>query len=105
MRRRRQWFIGMSETGLRDEVLKAIGEVDWDPKAGRNRIHAMVENRADWVISRQRAWGVPLTIFAAKADGAILRDPQVNQRIFDAIAEKGADAWFDTDPQVFLGDT
>ena len=100
-----QWFISMSETGLRDKALKAIDEVHWYPKAGRNRIHAMVENRPDWVISRQRAWGVPLTIFTAKADGAILRDPQVNQRIVDAIAEKGADAWFDTDPQVFLGDT
>ncbi len=99
-----QWFISMSQTGLRDKALKAIDEVNWYPKAGRNRIHAMVESRPDWVVSRQRAWGVPLSIFVAKADNSILRDANVNQRIVDAVKARGADAWFDTPPQEFLGD-
>ena len=99
-----QWFISMSHTGLRDKALQAIDEVAWYPKAGRNRIHSMIENRPDWVVSRQRAWGVPLTIFVDKKTGAPLRDEAVNARIVAAVKEKGADAWFDTDPQSFLGE-
>ena len=99
-----QWFISMSHTGLRDKALQAIDEVAWYPKAGRNRIHSMIENRPDWVVSRQRAWGVPLTIFVDKNTGEPLRDEAVNARIVAAVKDKGADAWFDTDPQSFLGD-
>ena len=99
-----QWFISMSTGDLRDKALKAIDEVNWYPKAGRNRIHAMIENRPDWVVSRQRAWGVPLTVFVHKQSGEILRDEAVNARIVDAVRQTGADAWFDTDPQSFLGD-
>ncbi len=98
-----QWFISMEKRGLRQTALSAIDQVEWLPTAGRNRIHAMVENRPDWVVSRQRAWGVPLTIFVNKATGDLLRDEAVNQRICAAVAEHGADAWFDTDPQAFLG--
>ena len=63
----------------------------------------MIENRPDWVVSRQRAWGVPLTIFVNKNTGEPLRDDAVNARIVDAVKANGADAWFDTDPQDFLG--
>lgn len=98
-----QWFISMEKRDLRQTALTAIDQVEWLPTAGRNRIHAMVENRPDWVVSRQRAWGVPLTIFVDKASGDLLRDEAVNQRICAAVAERGADAWFDTDPQEFLG--
>jgi isoleucyl-tRNA synthetase len=98
-----QWFISMEKTGLRDTALKEIDKVNWYPASGKNRIHAMIENRPDWVVSRQRAWGVPLTIFVDKKTGEPLRDDAVNTRIFDAVKAKGADAWFDTDPQEFLG--
>jgi isoleucyl-tRNA synthetase len=98
-----QWFISMEKTGLRDTALKEIDKVNWYPASGKNRIYAMIENRPDWVVSRQRAWGVPLTIFVDKKTGEPLRDDAVNTRIFDAVKAKGADAWFDTDPQEFLG--
>jgi isoleucyl-tRNA synthetase len=98
-----QWFISMEKTGLRDTALKEIDKVNWYPASGKNRIHAMIENRPDWVVSRQRAWGVPLTIFVDKKTGEPLRDDAINTRIFDAVKAKGADAWFDTDPQEFLG--
>ena len=98
-----QWFISMEKTGLRDTALKAIDTVNWYPQAGKNRIHSMIENRPDWVVSRQRAWGVPLTIFVDKKTGEPLRDDAVNARIFEAVKANGADAWFDTDPQDFLG--
>ena len=99
-----QWFISMEQNGLRDKALKAIAETNFYPETGRNRIQSMVENRPDWVVSRQRAWGVPLTIFVNKQTGEPLTDEAVNARIVDAVRENGADAWFDTDPQTFLGD-
>ena len=98
-----QWFISMSKTGLRDTALAAIDATKFYPETGRNRIRAMVENRPDWVVSRQRAWGVPLTVFVDKKTGLPLQDDAVNARIVEAVKEKGADAWFDTDPQDFLG--
>ena len=98
-----QWFISMEKTGLRDTALKEIDKVNWYPATGKNRIYSMIEGRPDWVVSRQRAWGVPLTIFVDKKTGAPLRDDAVNSRIVAAVKEQGADAWFNTDPQVFLG--
>ncbi|MGB0314322.1 MAG: isoleucine--tRNA ligase [Parvibaculales bacterium] len=98
-----QWFISMETNGLRETALKEIDKVNWYPPSGRNRIFSMIENRPDWVVSRQRAWGVPLTIFVDKKTGEPLRDDAVNARIVDAVKANGADAWFDTDPQDFLG--
>ena len=98
-----QWFISMETNGLRETALKEIDKVNWYPPSGRNRIFSMIENRPDWVVSRQRAWGVPLTIFVNKNTGEPLRDDAVNARIVDAVKANGADAWFDTDPQDFLG--
>ena len=98
-----QWFVSMEKTGLRDTALKAIAETNFYPETGRNRIQSMVENRPDWVVSRQRAWGVPLTIFVDKATGEPLRNDAVNARIVEAVKAEGADAWFNTDPQKFLG--
>ena len=98
-----QWFISMETNGLRETALKEIDKVNWYPPSGRNRIFSMIENRPDWVVSRQRAWGVPLTIFVDKNTGEPLRDDAVNARIVDAVKANGADAWFDTDPQDFLG--
>ncbi|MEO1721515.1 MAG: isoleucine--tRNA ligase [Pseudomonadota bacterium] len=105
-----QWFVaidralddGMGEHGttIRERALASIDAlVEWTPRTGRNRLHSMIENRPDWVLSRQRAWGVPLTCFKRKAgdpasDDYILRDPEVNARIVEAFRAEGADAWY-----------
>ncbi|MER8967416.1 isoleucine--tRNA ligase [Mesorhizobium sp. M0663] len=93
-----QWFVYMDKelgdgTTLRSRALKAIDDTRFVPAAGQNRIRAMIEERPDWVLSRQRAWGVPIAVFA-DADGNVLRDEAVNQRIMDAFEKEGADAWF-----------
>ncbi len=99
-----QWFISMSDTGLRRTALTAIDQVRWVPPQGRNRIYSMISERPDWVLSRQRAWGVPITLFVTRATGEPLRDPEVNRRIVEAIEAEGADAWFASAPARFLGD-
>lgn len=98
-----QWFISMDTHELRQKVLSALETVRWVPPQSQNRIRGMIESKPDWVISRQRAWGVPIALFVDKKNGAILVDDAVNARILEAIGTTGADAWFLTDPQVFLG--
>src|SRR6476659_5588908 len=97
-----QWFIAMDKPikgldgTLRGIALREIKATRWVPAAGENRINGMIESRPDWVISRQRAWGVPIAVFVReKADGSseILENAQVNQRIADAFEQEGADAW------------
>ncbi|MBF0094251.1 MAG: class I tRNA ligase family protein, partial [Alphaproteobacteria bacterium] len=89
-----QWFISMDANGLRDKALAAIDATRWVPEQGRNRIFSMVESRPDWCVSRQRAWGVPITVFVNKATGEPLRDPAVLERVAAAVEREGADVWF-----------
>lgn len=93
-----QWFVYMDKelgdgTTLRSRALSAIDQTRFVPAGGQNRLRAMIEQRPDWVLSRQRAWGVPICVFADK-DGNVLKDEQVNARILEAFEKEGADAWF-----------
>ena len=94
---------GSNTTTLREIALGAIEETRWVPEKSKNRIHAMVEGRPDWVISRQRAWGVPIALYVHRKSGEYLRDHAVNARIVAAFKAGGADAWFTADHQALLG--
>jgi isoleucyl-tRNA synthetase len=105
-----QWFIAMDRAldqwggkTLRELCLSAIDATAFTPERGRQRLRAMVEERPDWLISRQRAWGVPLTLFVNRETGEILKDEAVNKRIIDAVEKGGADAWFGGEAAGFLG--
>lgn len=89
---------------LREVALDAIEQTRWVPARSRNRIHAMVSDRPDWVISRQRAWGVPIALYVDRQTGQYLNDPAVNARIVEAFRQGGADAWFGADHQALLGE-
>ena len=97
-----QWFISMENTGLRAKALDAIEGTRFVPAAGKARLHGMIDSRPDWCVSRQRAWGVPLTVFVNRGSGEPLRDQKVLDRIVDAVLQEGVDAWFTSDPARFL---
>ena len=97
-----QWFIAMDkgDKTLRAKALKAIGDTRWVPPQGENRITGMIDTRPDWVVSRQRAWGVPITVFVHKETGEVIpragfaKSDALIGRIVDAFKREGADAWF-----------
>ena len=97
-----QWFISMDRKGLRKEALDNINEVKWIPSWGKERIYGMVEARPDWCISRQRAWGVPVTVLMCEKCDEPVMDQAVASRIVEIFREEGADAWFVRDASDFL---
>jgi len=103
-----QWFIAMDRdlgdgSTLRSRALASIDATRFVPEKGRNRLGSMVEQRPDWVISRQRAWGVPIALFVERASGELLVDHEVNQRIVEAVTANGVDAWDPANAAQFLG--
>ncbi|HEY8604332.1 isoleucine--tRNA ligase [Tsuneonella suprasediminis] len=88
---------------LRQIALESIAKTRFVPEKGRNRIGSMVEGRPDWVLSRQRAWGVPITLFVKAGTGEYLQDAEVNARVIAAVREEGVDAWDEARKAEFLG--
>ena len=90
-----QWFISMEKTGLRQKALTEIDRVQWVPRWGRERIYGMIENRPDWCVSRQRAWGVPITVFHCADCGEIMATPELFDHVYALFKVHGADIWFE----------
>ncbi len=100
-----QWFISMDQQQLRQQALAAIKTVSWMPDWGEARIEGMVENRPDWCISRQRSWGVPITLFVNKTTGKLHPDTvALMEAVAERIEQGGVDAWFELEPKELLGD-
>jgi isoleucyl-tRNA synthetase len=100
-----QWFISMDKAGLRELAQKAITETTWLPDWGQARIESMVKNRPDWCISRQRTWGVPITLFVHKDSGELHPDTHnLIEQIAEKIEQQGIEAWFSMDAAELLGD-
>ncbi len=97
-----QWFISMAHKNLRDNAMKEIDRVEWHPKAGRNRIYGMVEKRPDWCISRQRVWGVPITLIKCKKCNTHTTDEEALESFVNHVSEKGADVWFEKQSEELL---
>lgn len=97
-----QWFVSMERTGLRDDAMKAISEVEWIPGFSVNRISAMVGDRPDWCISRQRAWGVPVPVFTCSKCGETVATEKTFDAVISLFETQGADAWFTMAPHEYL---
>lgn len=92
-----QWFISMDKNNLREKALAGIDRTKWIPEWGRERIYSMVEKRPDWCVSRQRAWGVPITLFTCNDCGEFVNSSELFQKIAEGVEEHGADFWFDSE--------
>ncbi|MFC1869592.1 isoleucine--tRNA ligase, partial [Thermodesulfobacteriota bacterium] len=97
-----QWFISMDKTGLRQKALDAIKKVSWLPSWGEERIYQMIANRPDWCISRQRAWGVPITIIFCKECDTLIISQEIIDHIARLVEESGADIWFSEPEETLL---
>jgi len=100
-----QWFISMEQNGLRDQALKEVANTQWIPDWGQARIETMIKNRPDWCISRQRTWGVPITLFVHKETGELHPDTQaLIETVAQRIEKESIDAWFEREASELIGD-
>ena len=100
-----QWFVSMDKNGLLGRARQEVDKVQWLPEWGKARIEGMLTDRPDWCISRQRTWGVPITLFVNKETSELHPDtPALIEQVAQRVEKEGIDAWFDLDPAELLGD-
>jgi isoleucyl-tRNA synthetase len=90
-----QWFVSMDKTGIRERALQEIEKVQWFPAWGHDRMRGMIENRPDWVISRQRLWGVPITVLYCEQCNEVVSAPEFFAKVTDIFRREGADSWYE----------
>jgi isoleucyl-tRNA synthetase len=100
----RQWFISIDHKNLRRKALDEIDRVQWIPAWGKERIYAMIENRPDWCVSRQRTWGVPITVLTCGKCDEILRNPAVSDRLVNLVLQSGVNIWWTASDDELVGD-
>jgi isoleucyl-tRNA synthetase len=99
-----QWFVGMDRNNLRQNALAAVKSVSWTPRSGEERMHNMIATRPDWCISRQRVWGVPITVFYCEACSEPLTDPRILNHVVDLFREHTADIWYSKTAAELIGE-